>query len=85
MPLPSRAVGVAALGLGFAVLAFTAASQTGLLGGHDFVLIAVAGLIAAVFCLIVAFEAPSRLALLGAVMSALPVVLVAYFLLTTDG
>lgn len=78
-------MGVVSLVLGFAVLALTVASQTGLLGGHDFVLIAVGGLIACVFCLVVGLEARSRLALLGAATSALPVALLAYFLLTGDG
>lgn len=78
-------MGSVALGVGFAVAALTAASQTGLLGGHDFVLIAVTGLVAGIFCLIVALEARSRRAALGAAMSAVPVVLLAYFLLTSDG
>lgn len=78
-------VGSVALGLGFAVAALTAASQTGLLGGHDFGLIAVVGLVASVFCLIVALATRCRRAALGAAMSAVPVVLLAYFLLTSDG
>ena len=78
-------MGTAALGVGLVVLAVTAATQAGFLGGGDFLPVAGAGFVAMVFCLIVALEARSRLAAVGAAMSALPVALLAYFLLTSDG
>jgi hypothetical protein len=78
-------VGTAALVVGFCVLLLTTASQVGVLGGGDFLLIAAAGLVACVFCTIVALEAHSRRAAIGAILSATPVAMIAYFLLTSDG
>ncbi len=78
-------VGTVAFGVGLVMLVVTSASQTGLLGGGDFLLVAALGFVAMVFCLIVALEVRSRLAAVGAALSALPVALLAYFLLTSDG
>lgn len=74
-----------ALSVGLVVLALTAATQAGLVRGGDFLLVAGVGFAAMVFCLIVALEARSRLAAMGAALSALPVTLLAYFFLTSDG
>jgi hypothetical protein len=78
-------MGRAALAVGVAVLLLTAASQTGLLGGHDFFDIAAAGLLGAAFSLVVAVRTRSRAAVAGLVLSLLPVAQLAYYLSTTDG
>ena len=78
-------MGSLAFAVGLAIAGLTVASQVGLLGGHDFVVVALAGFVAGVFCLIVALEARSRIAAVGAALSLLPVVLLAYFLATSDG
>jgi hypothetical protein len=74
-----------AVAVGLAVLLVTAASQTGGLGDHDFVLVAMGGLAAAVFCTIVALESHSRRAAVAALASILPFGLLVYFLVTSDG
>ncbi len=84
-PLWSGCMGRVALTVGLAILALTAASQFGLLGSHDFSVIAATGLVAAVFCLVTTLAARSRQALVGAVMSAVPVALLVYYLSTSDG
>lgn len=78
-------MGSVALAVGIAVAALTVASQAGLLGGHDFLLVASLGLFAAVGCLIVAFETHAKRAGAGAALAGLPVVLLTCFLLTSDG
>ncbi len=85
MPIASGAVGRAALAVGVAVLLLTGASQTGLLGGHDFLVIAAAGLLGAVFSLVVAVRTRSRAAVAGLVRSLLPFALLVYYLSATDG
>jgi hypothetical protein len=78
-------VGSVALAVGITVAALTVASQTGLLGSHDFLVIALLGLVAAVGCGIVALETHAKRAGAGAALAVLPVVLLTYFLLTSDG
>jgi hypothetical protein len=78
-------MGRAALGVGIAVLLLTVASQTGLLGGHDFVVIAAAGLLGAAFSLVIAVRERSAAALAGLVLSLPPVALLVYYLSTTEG
>ncbi len=85
MPLAFAGMGTAALIVGVAVLLLTTASQTGLLGGHDFVVIAAAGLLGAVFSLAVALRERSKAALAGLVLSLLPIALLVYYLSTTEG
>jgi hypothetical protein len=77
--------GTAALAGGLAVLLLTVASQVGLLGPHDFLTIAVVGLLGAVFCLAVALRRRSRAAVAGLVLSLLPVALLVYYVGTTAG
>ncbi len=78
-------MGRAALGVGIAVLLLTAASQTGLLGGYDFVVIAATGLLGATFSLVIAVRERSGAALAGLVLSLPPVALLVYYLSTTEG
>ncbi len=78
-------MGNVAFTIGLGVVALTAASQLDILGGHDFLLVAVVGLIAAIFCLVTALQTRSRRAGIGAAMSALPVVLLFYYLVTSEG
>lgn len=78
-------MGTVALAVGAAVLLLTGASQTGLLGAHDFVVIAAVGLLGAAFSLATAVRARSRAAVAGLVLSLLPVALLVYYLSTTDG
>lgn len=78
-------MGSVALAVGVAVLLLAAASQTGRLGGQDFLVIAAAGLFGAAFSLVVAVRTRSRTAVAGLVLSLLPVALLVYCLSTTDG
>jgi hypothetical protein len=85
VPIPSVGMGRVALAAGIGVVALTAASQTGLLGGHDFLLIAAVGLVAAIFCVVIALDYRSRQAFVGAAMSAAPIVLLLYYLMNSEG
>lgn len=85
MTVERAATGNVALAVGVGVLLLTGASQTGVLGGHDFLLIALAGLVGSVFCAVVALEAHARRAAIGAVLAATPMAMLAYFLLTSEG
>jgi hypothetical protein len=78
-------MGAAALAVGVVVLLVTVASQTGLLGAHDFVTVAALGLLGAVFCLAVCVRWRTRAALAGLVLSLLPVALLCFYLAVTDG
>ena len=75
----------AALVAGLLVLLVTVLSQTGLLGAHDFLNVALLGLLATVFCLVVVLMSRSRAALTGLALSLLPIALLVYYLATTDG
>ena len=78
-------MGRAALAVGVSVLLVTVASQAGLLGGHDFLTVAVLGLLGAVFCAVVYLGSRTRAALAGLVFSLLPVALLVYYLAVSDG
>ena len=78
-------MGAAGLVVGVAVLLVTFASQTGLLGGHDFVNVALFGLAGAASCLGIVLRWPTRAALAGLTLSLLPVALLVYYLATSDG
>jgi type IV secretory pathway TrbD component len=78
-------MGTAALVVGIAVVVLTAASQTGVLGGQDFLVIAAVGLLGAIFSLVIALMQRSTAALSGLLLSLLPVALLVYYLSTTEG
>jgi hypothetical protein len=77
-------MGTAALVVGIAVVVLTAASQTGVLGRQDFLVIAAVGLLGAAFSLVIALMQRSRAALAGLLLSLLPVALLVYYLSTTE-
>lgn len=81
-------VGAVALGLGIVIAAVTLASQIGLLGGHDFALVALFGLmgtVVAVVALLTKRERHRALAAVGLALSSVPVILLVYYLGTSDG
>jgi hypothetical protein len=78
-------MGTAALVVGIAVVVLTAASQTGVLGGQDFLVIAAVGLLGVAFSLVIALMQRSRAALAGLLLSLLPVALLVYYLSTSEG
>lgn len=78
-------MGNVAFTVGTGVVALTAGSRAGLLGGHDFLLVAVVGLVAGTFCVVTALATNSQRAAVGAAMSTLPVVLLVYYLMTGEG
>ncbi len=78
-------MGTAALVVGIAVVVLTAASQSGVLGGQDFLVIAAVGLLGAAFSLVIVLMQRSGAALAGLLLSLLPVALLVYYLSTTEG
>ena len=82
-PYPAL-MGRAAVAVGLAVLLLTHASQSGLLGAHDFAAIALIGLLGALFCTFAAVTSRSRAAVGGILLSVLPVVLLIYYLNTSN-
>jgi hypothetical protein len=84
MPTRSRHGGVA-LAVGVAVLLVTAASQTGLLGAHDFSVVALLGLAGAALCVALGASSGSRAALAGLALSLLPVGMLVVYLSLSDG
>ncbi|MBC7557874.1 MAG: hypothetical protein H7270_00665 [Dermatophilaceae bacterium] len=78
-------MGALELVVGVAVLLLTLASQTGLLGMQDFATVALIGIAGAAFCLVMVLTSRSRAAIVGLVLSLLPVALLAFFLATSDG
>ena len=75
----------AALVAGFVVLLVTVASQVGLMGAHDFVAVALLGLLSAVFCTVVALKTRGRAAFGGLGLSLLPLAMLMYYLATSGG
>jgi hypothetical protein len=81
-------MGVVALVVGIVAAAVMIASQTGLLGGHDYLVVAASGLIAAVVAGAVVLRERGRqrtLALTGLGLALLPVGLLGVFLLISGG
>ena len=74
-----------ALGVGVIVALVTAASRAGLLGPHDFTVIALLGLIGAALCAPAVTAARSPASVAGLLLSLLPVALLVFFLTTSDG
>jgi len=75
----------AALAVGVALLLITVASQTGLLGAHDFVRVGLLGLLGAVFCGAVFVRRRTRSAFVGLILSLLPVALLVFYLAISEG
>ena len=71
--------------VGVAVLCLTVAEQTGQLGAHHFVTIAMLGMFGAVFCLAVFVGRRARTALVGLVLSLLPVAQMVLYVAFIDG
>ncbi len=78
-------MGTAAVVVGIAGVVLTAASQTGVLGSQELLVIAAVGLLGAAFSLVIALMQRSRAALAGLLLSLLPVALLVYYLSTTEG
>lgn len=80
-------MGDLALAVGVLVAAFTVGVEVGVIEVRDFLNVAVLGLFSTVFCVVVALECNhhGRRAVVGGVLSMLPVVLLVYFLSVSDG